>query len=75
MSSRAGDGWPEADDNIAENPLRTVSLERNNHHGDERGALLYGLILSCRLNVILATYHEDFDRSRQAVRSWTLNTA
>lgn len=58
MTSRAEDGWPEANDNIAGNPLRTVSLERNNHHGDDRGALLYRLIPSCRLNVILATYRQ-----------------
>jgi len=47
MTSRAGDGWPKVDDNIAENLLRTVSLEQNNHHGDDRCALLYGLIQSC----------------------------
>lgn len=41
----ADDGWTEADNNIAENALRTVSLGRKNFlffgsdHGGERGAL------------------------------------
>lgn len=54
----AGDGWAEADNNIAENTLRTVSLGRKNYlffgsdHGGDRGAQLYGLIGSCRLNGI-----------------------
>ncbi|HHQ6628478.1 TPA: IS66 family transposase, partial [Serratia fonticola] len=48
-------GWVEADNNIAENALRIVSLGRKNFlffgsdHGGERGALLYGLIGTCRL--------------------------
>ena len=52
----AEDGWAEADNNIAENALRMVSLGRKNFlffgsdHGGERGALLYGLIGTCRLN-------------------------
>ncbi len=43
----ADDGWAEADNNIAENALRMVSLGRKNYlffgsdHGGERGALLY----------------------------------
>lgn len=51
-------GWVEADNNIAENALRMVSLGRENFlffgsdHGGERGALLYGLIGTCRLNGI-----------------------
>ena len=52
------DGWAEVDNNIAENALRLVSLGRKNwlffgsDHGGERGALLYGLIGTCRLNGI-----------------------
>jgi transposase len=43
----AENGWAEADNNIAENALRMVSLGRKNwlffgsDHGGERGALLY----------------------------------
>ncbi|MCW2482687.1 IS66 family transposase, partial [Candidatus Symbiopectobacterium sp. NZEC135] len=54
----AEDGWAEVDNNIAENALRLVSLGRKNwlffgsDHGGERGALLYGLIGTCRLNSI-----------------------
>ncbi|HCK1695998.1 TPA: transposase, partial [Escherichia coli] len=54
----ANDGWVEIDNNIAENALRAVSLGRKNFlffgsdHGGERGALLYGLIGTCRLNGI-----------------------
>ncbi len=54
----AGDGWAEADNNIAENALRTVSLGRKNFlffgsgHGGERGALLYSLIGTCKLNSV-----------------------
>ncbi len=50
------DGWAEADNNIAENALRMVSLGRKNYlffgsdHGGERGALLYSLIGTCKLN-------------------------
>jgi len=49
-------GWAEADNNIAENALRMVSLGRKNFlffgsdHGGERGALLYSLICTCKLN-------------------------
>jgi transposase len=52
----AQDGWAEADNNLAENALRTVSLGRKNFlffgsdHGGERGALLYSLLGTCRLN-------------------------
>ena len=52
----ADDGWAEADNNIAENALRMVSLGRKNFlffgsdHGGERGALLYSLIGTCKLN-------------------------
>ena len=54
----ASDGWAEPDNNIAENALRAVSLGRKNYlffgsdHGGDRGAQLYGLIGSCRLNGI-----------------------
>lgn len=52
------DGWAEADNNIAENTLRMVSQGRKNFlffgsdHGGERGALLYSLIGTCKLNVV-----------------------
>ncbi|HCB2860388.1 IS66 family transposase [Klebsiella aerogenes] len=52
----ADDGWAEADNNIAENALRMVSLGRKNwlffgsDLGGERGALLYSLIGTCKLN-------------------------
>lgn len=52
----AEDGCAEADNNIAENALRTVSLGRKNFllfgsdHGGERGALLYSLIGTCKVN-------------------------
>jgi transposase len=52
------DGWAEADNNIAENALRMVSLGRKNFlffgsdHGGERGALLYSLLGTCKLNGI-----------------------
>lgn len=52
----ANDGWVEIDNNIAENALRAVSLDRKNFlffgsdHGGERGALLYSLIGTCKLN-------------------------
>ncbi|MFK0559364.1 transposase, partial [Escherichia coli] len=55
----ANDGWGEIDNNIAENALRAVSLGRKNFlffgndHCGERGALLYGLIGTCRLNGIV----------------------
>ena len=49
----AGDGWANADNNIAENALRTVSLGRKNYlfFGSD-GAQLYGIIGSYRLNGI-----------------------
>lgn len=52
------DGLAEADNNTAERALRAVCLGKKNYmffgndHGGERGALLYGLIGSCRLNGI-----------------------
>lgn len=54
----AEDGWVEVDNNIAENALRLVSLGRKNwlffgsDHGGERGALLYSLIGTCKLNSV-----------------------
>ncbi|CAB5587051.1 Transposase and inactivated derivatives [Citrobacter werkmanii] len=48
----------EADNNAAERALRAVCLGKKNYiffgsdHGGERGALLYGLIGTCRLNGI-----------------------
>ncbi|WP_137413464.1 transposase domain-containing protein, partial [Escherichia coli] len=53
------DGWVEIDNNIAENALRAVSLGRKNFlffgsdHGGERGALLYSLIGTCKLNDVV----------------------
>ncbi|TKI01690.1 IS66 family transposase, partial [Martelella alba] len=50
------DGLAEADNNIAERALRTVCLGKKNYlffgsdHGGERGAQLYGLIGTCKLN-------------------------
>lgn len=52
------DGWVELDNNLAENALRAVALGRKNYMffgsdtGGERGALLYSLIGTCRLNGI-----------------------
>lgn len=52
------DGWVEIDNNLAENALRAVALGRKNYMffgsdtGGERGALLYSLIGTCRLNGI-----------------------
>jgi transposase len=54
----AAASWAEADNNIAENALRTVSLGRKNFlffgsdHGGARGALLYSLIGTCKLNSV-----------------------
>ncbi len=51
-----GPSEPLTDNNIAENALRAVSLGRKNFlffgsdHGGERGALLYSLIGTCKLN-------------------------
>lgn len=52
------DGLAEPDNNAAERPLRAVCPGKKNFiffgsdHGGERGALLYGLIGTCRLNGI-----------------------
>ena len=51
----ADDGWAEADNNIAENALRMVSLGRKTTCSSVRswrraGALLYSLIGTCKLN-------------------------
>ncbi|WP_446714977.1 IS66 family transposase [Citrobacter sp. NCU1] len=52
------DGPAEPDNNAAERALRTVCLGKKNYiffgsdHGGERGALLYGLSATCRLNGI-----------------------
>ncbi len=56
LTRYAEDGWVEVDNNIAENALRLVSLGRKNwlffgsDHGGERGASLYSLIGTCKLN-------------------------
>lgn len=52
------DGLAEPDNNAAERALRAVCLGKKNYiffgsdHGGERGALLYGLIGTCKLNGI-----------------------
>lgn len=52
------DGLLEIDNNVAERALRSVALSRKNHlffgldHGDDRGAMLYSLIGTCKLNGI-----------------------
>lgn len=48
------DSLAEPDNNAAERSLRAVCLGKKNFssHGGERGALLYGLIGTCRLNGI-----------------------
>lgn len=54
----ADDGLAEPDNNAAERALRAVCLGKKNYiffgsdHGGERGALLYGLIGTCKLNGI-----------------------
>lgn len=51
-----GNGWAEIDNNIAENALRGVALGRENwlfagsDVGGERAAVLYSLVVTCRLN-------------------------
>lgn len=56
LTHYAGNGWTEADNNIAEKALRMVSLGRKNwlffgsDHGGERVALMYSLIGTCKLN-------------------------
>jgi transposase len=53
------DGLAEADNNAAERALRAICLGKKNYiffgseHGGERGALLYGMIGTCRLNGIV----------------------
>ncbi len=53
-----GDGLAEPDNNAAEHVLRAVCLGKKNYiffgsdHGSERGAQLYSLIGTCRLNGI-----------------------
>lgn len=54
----SGDGLAEPDNNAAERAVRSVCLGKKNYlffgsdHGGERGALLYGLTGTCRLNGI-----------------------
>ncbi|MGC6031482.1 IS66 family transposase [Enterobacter kobei] len=54
----SNDGLAEADNNAAERALRTVCLGKKNYlffgsdHGGERGAQLYGLLGTCKLNGI-----------------------
>ena len=70
-------GWAEADNNIAENALRMVSLRRKNwlffgsDHGGERGALLYNLIGTCKLNSVVP---EDYLRYvLDVITDWPVN--
>lgn len=73
----AEDGWAEADNNIAENALRMVSLGRKNwlffgsDHGGERGAQLYSLIGTCKLNGVEPEryLHHAFD----IIADWPIN--
>jgi transposase len=72
----ADDGWAEADNNIAENALRMVSLGRKNYlffgsdHGGERGALLYSLIGTCKLNGVEP---ESYLRYVPTSADWPIN--
>ena len=55
LTRYAEDGWVEVDNNIAENALRLVSLGRKTGCSSarimgERGASLYSLIGTCKLN-------------------------
>lgn len=56
LSYYCDDGVAEPDNNAVERALRAVCLGKKNYiffgsdHGGERGALLYGLIGTCRLN-------------------------
>ena len=54
MCNFCDDGLAEVDNNAAERALRAVCLGKKNYvfSGSERGALLYGLIGTCRLNDI-----------------------
>ncbi|MBS3895085.1 IS66 family transposase, partial [Serratia marcescens] len=73
----ADDGWAEADNNIAENALRMVSLGRKNFLffgcdlGGERGALLYSLIGTCKLNGVDP---ESYPRHvLEVIADWPIN--
>ena len=69
--------WAEADNNIAENALRMVSLGRKNYlffgsdHGGERGALLYSLIGTCKLNGIVPERY--FHHVLDVMADWPVN--
>ncbi|HFW1657892.1 TPA: IS66 family transposase [Salmonella enterica subsp. houtenae serovar [1],40:z4,z23:-] len=73
----ADDGWAEADNNIAENALRMVSLGRKNFlffgsdHGGERGALLYSLIGTCKLNGV--DPESDLRHVLDVIADWPVN--
>ncbi|ALL39885.1 IS66 family transposase [Serratia marcescens] len=73
----ADDGWAEADNNIAENALRMVSLGRKNFlffgsdHGGKRGALLYSLLGTCKLNGVAP---ESYLRHvLEVIADWPIN--
>jgi transposase len=72
----AENGWAEADNNIAENALRMVSLGRKNwlffgsDHGGERGALLYSLIGTCKLNGVDP---ENLRHVLDVIADWPVN--
>ncbi|MBH3039386.1 IS66 family transposase [Serratia marcescens] len=73
----ADNGWAEADNNIAENALRMVSLGRKNFlffgsdHGGERGALLYSLIGTCKLNGVDPERY--FQHVLDVIADWPVN--
>lgn len=58
LTRYSGDGWLEIDNNAAERALRAVALGRKNYlhfgsdSGGERGAAMYSLIGTCKLNGI-----------------------
>lgn len=73
----AEDGWAEADNNIAENALRMVSLGRKNwlffgsDHGGERGALLYSPIGTCKLNGVVP--ESNLGHVLDVIADWPVN--
>lgn len=73
----ADNGWAEADNNIAEKALRMVSLGRKNFlffgcdHGGERGALLYSLIGTCKMNGVDPERY--FQHVLDVIADWPVN--
>ncbi len=52
------DGWVEIDNNIGENALRSVPVGRKNYlvfgsdKGGESAAIIYSLLVTCKLNEV-----------------------